>query len=436
VRGPGDEVRAGTLSVDGALEVEATAPGGATALARIAAVVQAAQSSKAPIQRLADRVSAIFVPAVLSIAAVTLIVWALLGRPIEGVLAAVSVLIISCPCALGIATPMAVMVGTGAASRRGILIKDAATLERAAAVATVLFDKTGTLTLGEPEVVAVEPAAGIAKEELLAFAAAAERSSEHPIGRAIVRAADAAGGPRWPTAEVRAEPGVGVRAMVDAGRGPESIAVLRDDAASCRVERDGALLGRITVSDAPRPESPEAIAALRALGCGLRMLTGDRRASALAIAARLGLRDDEVLADQTPIGKAEAIRAAPSPAAMVGDGINDAAALAVADVGIAMGGGASIAVESAPVVLLRSDPRGVARFLDLARRTMRTVRQNLFLAFVYNTVAIPAAAFGLLGTKGPLIAAIAMALSDLSVVGNAVRLKSSLAREERPTAPR
>lgn len=376
-------------------------------------------------QRLADRVSAVFVPVVLAIAALTVIGWSLAGRPLDGVLFAVTTLVISCPCALGIATPMAVMVGVGEAGRRGILVKDAATIERASEAKSVVFDKTGTLTAGAPEVTAIRPAGALGPTELLALAASAERGSEHPIGRAIVRRAEAERVAIAPATDFRAIAGLGVEATVD-GR---PVRVERDAEASCRVLVDGVVVGRIEVADAVRPESAAAIAALRRQGLELRLLTGDRRSRALDVAGEVGLRETEVLADATPESKASALESLPAARVMVGDGINDAAALAKADVGIAMGEGSALAIETAPIVLLRADPRGVPAILDVAAKTFRAVRQNLFLAFVYNAIAIPAAAFGLLGTRGPLVAAAAMALSDLCVVGNALRLKARLARE-------
>ncbi|MBL9148574.1 MAG: cadmium-translocating P-type ATPase [Phycisphaerae bacterium] len=429
-RGTGDTVHAGTIATDGAIEVVAATDGDATSLTRIAEIVERAQATRAPVQRLADRVSAVFVPVVLAIAALTVIGWSFAGRPLDGVLYAVTTLVISCPCALGIATPMAVMVGVGEAGRRGILVKDAATIERASRARSVVFDKTGTLTAGKPDVTAIRPSGGsTGANELLAIAASAERGSEHPIGRAIVRRAEAERLAIAPATSFRAIAGTGVEATVE-GR---LVRVERDAEASCRVLVDGTLVGHIDVADAVRPTSAAAVASLRHLGLELRLLTGDRRSRALDVAGAVGLRETEVLADATPESKAAALDALPAPRVMVGDGINDAAALARADVGIAMGEGSALAIETAPIVLLRGDPRGVPAILDVAAQTFRAVRQNLFLAFVYNAMAIPAAAFGLLGTRGPLVAAAAMALSDLCVVGNALRLKARLARERART---
>jgi Cu+-exporting ATPase len=429
-REPGDSVRAGCIALDGSLTVEATTAGDRTTLARVAALVQQAQSSRAPVQRLADRVSAVFVPAALAIALLALVAWWIAGAPMIGVLAATTVLVISCPCALGIATPMAVMVGTGEASRRGILIKDASTLEKAAATAVVLFDKTGTLSEGRPEVTEITPEGAERRSDVLALAASAETTSEHPIARAICRRAEADGIVVPPVGEFVAVTGEGVRARV----GTHMVAVLRDEHASCRIERDGALIGRITVADAIRPGSHEAVRSLRTMGIGVHLLTGDRPSPARTLAMAVGIDPSMVFANQTPETKSSLVRRASPASMMVGDGINDAAALAIADVGVAMGRGAGIAIEAAPVVLLRDDPRAVAEFIRLARATMTTVRQNLAFAFVYNAIAIPLAAGALLGTKGPLIAAIAMGLSDVCVVGNALRLKARLARERHAIA--
>lgn len=425
----GSTVRAGAIATDGALVVRAASGGRSTSLARIASIVLAARSSRAPIQRLADRVSSIFVPVVLSVAFVTVVGWTIAGRPVDGVLFAVTVLVISCPCALGIATPLAVMVGAGEASRRGMLVKDAATLERASTTRSVVFDKTGTLTMGRPEVASIEAVSGDARE-LLRLAAAVEARSEHPIARAILRRAEADGlGAPAPTREFRAIAGQGVEGLVELDGLRRSVRVVRDERASCRVEVDGVLAGRIAVADEPRAESRAAVAMLAEDGIRTTLLSGDRREAAESIGRAVGIPAEAIVADATPESKVEAIASFGPGTVMVGDGINDAAALARADVGIAMGGGTGLAIESAPIVLLSDDPRGVASVLRLARATMRAIRQNLFLAFVYNASAIPIAAFGLLGARGPLIAAAAMGLSDLCVVGNALRLKAKLKRQ-------
>ena len=432
-RAEGDAVVAGTVNGGGRLVVETTVDGMHTTVARVAELVRNAQSSQAPIQRLADRVSAVFVPAVLSIAAATLVLWGLLAGDWEtGVVSTVTVLIISCPCALGLATPMAVMVGAGEASRRGILVKSAASLEASGRLRRVVFDKTGTLTSGSPRVTAVEllpgaAAAGLDEGATLRLAAGAEASSEHPIGRAIVQASVERGVPAPPSEDFVARPGHGVEAVVE-GR---KVEVVRDERASCRLRVDDRDVARMRVDDDPRPDAAETIERLRELGLEVTMLTGDRRDAAMRIGAAIGLESDEIVADATPASKLEVIEGAGPHTAMVGDGINDAAALAAAELGIAMAGGAGAAIESADVVVPPTRVEGVADAVHLARQTLKTIRQNLFLAFLYNTLAIPAAAFGLLGASGPLIAAGAMACSDVSVIGNAIRLRRRLARERR-----
>ncbi|MDG2022550.1 MAG: cation-translocating P-type ATPase [Phycisphaerales bacterium] len=428
-RSPGDAVVAGTLNGTGRLVLEAIVDGRNTTVVRIAELVQKAQSSQAPIQRLADRVSSIFVPAVLSIAITTLLVWGfLLGDWSTGVVSTVTVLIISCPCALGLATPMAVMVGAGEASRRGILVKDAASLEASGRLARVIFDKTGTLTLGRPRVVAVEVVGDEFDEtSVLRIVASAEAGSEHPIARAIASAAEQRGIVPPRATEFAAIPGEGVTATVE-GR---AVRVGRDRDASCRIEVDGTLVARLMIDDEPRPDAASAITRLRSMGLEIGMLTGDRQASAERIAEQLGIRSDEITFEATPESKLAVITDAGANTAMVGDGINDAAALARADLGIAMAGGTGTAIEAANLVVPPDRVEAVPDAIHLSRRTLTTIRQNLFLAFVYNSIAIPAAAFGLLGTSGPLIAAGAMACSDISVIGNAVRLKNSLSRERR-----
>lgn len=429
-RGEGDQVRAGCIALDGAITVEASSAGDRTSLARMAVLVRQAQASQAPVQRLADRISAVFVPVVMLVAIVAFACWTLAGAPLAGLLAATTVLVISCPCALGIATPMAIMVGIGEASKRGILVKDAATLERAAAVEVLLFDKTGTLTRGEPALRSIEAIPPSFAHEVLSLAASVESPSEHPIARAICRRAAEEGIATRAIRGFEARPGHGVRAVV----GEDLIEVERDAEASCRVLRNGELIGRIALEDRPRPTAAAAVAALRGRGISPRLVTGDRRAAALALASAVGIEERHVFADQTPEMKLALVRDAGPHTMMVGDGINDAAALAASTVGVAMGRGAAIAVEASPVVLLRDDPAAIAGLLSLARATRRTVRQNLAFAFVYNALAIPIAALALMGTKGPLFAAAAMAMSDLCVVGNTLRLKSSLAKERRGVA--
>jgi Cu+-exporting ATPase len=436
-RRPGDPVVAGSVNTSGRLVIESTVSGRDTTVTRIAALVQQAQSSRAEIQRLADRVCAVFVPAVLTIATVTFIGWLIAGSWSTGIVATVSVLIISCPCALGLATPMAVMVGTGAASRRGILVKSAAALETAGRAGAVIFDKTGTLTEGRPSVTKVEVDDGTMTEAaLLALAAAVEAPSEHPVATAIVARARSLDLAIAPVADFTALPGAGVRGTVDGRR----VEIMRDETATCRVLVDGAPIGRITVSDRVRDDARGAIARLREQGLAVTMLTGDRREVAEAVGDEIGLSSTDVVAGVTPEAKlilvSERRRAGDHAVVMVGDGINDAAALADADLGIAMASGTNIAIESADIVIPGDRVTAVAETITIARVTLRTIRQNLFFAFIYNACAIPAAAFGLLGAHGPIIAALAMAGSDLTVIGNALRAKRILAKGhegERPS---
>ncbi len=427
LRRPGDQVVAGSMNTTGRLILAATVDGRHTTVARIAEIVQRAQASKAKVQRLADRVCAVFVPAVICIAALTFAGWWIAGDLPKGVVATVTVLIISCPCALGLATPMAVMVGAGAASRRGILIKSAVAFEQAGVARHVVFDKTGTLTAGALAVTDVQPTGSLAADEVLRLAAAVEAPSEHPIGRAIVAAAADRGLTVPPVSGFEADPGRGVRGRVDgrlveAGRG--------DGPATCRVLLDGNQVGTLSVSDRVRDDAAEAIRQLRALGLTVTMLSGDQPAAAFAIGRAIGLTRQDIVAGATPESKMAYV--SERPAVMVGDGINDAAALAAADLGIAMASGTNIAIESADVVIPGRHVTAVPTTILLARRTLTTIRQNLFFAFIYNAVAIPVAALGLLGSSGPLVAAAAMGLSDLTVIGNALRLKRRL----RLTGPR
>ncbi|MHC4590903.1 MAG: heavy metal translocating P-type ATPase, partial [Planctomycetota bacterium] len=340
----GDEVVAGSMNTTGRLVIEATVDGRHTTVTRIAEIVQRAQASKAGIQRLADRVCAVFVPAVLSIAAVTFIVWWLVaGRLAEGIVATVTVLIISCPCALGLATPMAVMVGAGSASRRGILIKSAAALEQAGRTRQVVFDKTGTLTVGRPEVTRIDRLDDhFGDDEVLRLAAAVESASEHPIGRAIVRAAADRDLDLPPVSGFQALPGHGVSGTVD-GR---SVEVGRADGATCRVTVDAREVAELTITDAVRADAAEAVSRLRDMDVEVTMLSGDRRAVAEAVGRALGLAPGQVEAEATPESKGAFVRALPPGAVMVGDGINDAAALVEADLGIAMASGTNIAIEA------------------------------------------------------------------------------------------
>ncbi|MCS7082945.1 MAG: heavy metal translocating P-type ATPase [Bacteroidota bacterium] len=447
---PGDWVWAGTLNQTGAFRFVAMRVGSDTRLQQIIRLVQEAQTSKAPIQRLADRVSAYFVPIVIAIAVLTFFAWLLFG-PSEhalryAVMTSVAVLIIACPCAMGLATPTAVMVGIGRGAEMGILFKGGAAIERLARVDTVLLDKTGTLTLGRLRVTDVVPMDGVAEEELARWAGAAEALSEHPVGKAL-----------WAWAYERlaelpqpeafeAHPGRGVRARVlgkevwvgapdwvARADGPEQFWAHAAELSSrgrtvLAVSVEGRLLGLLGLLDEPRPEAQAAVVALRRLGLELLMLTGDRAQAARAVAEAVGI--DRLWAQVPPEEKAACVRRLQQEGrrvAMVGDGVNDAPALAQADVGIAMGRGADVAAESSSVVLWADDLRQLARAVELARLTVRTIKQNLFWAFFYNTAAIPVAAgllypaFGLL--LSPMIGAAAMALSDVMVIGNSLRLR-------------
>jgi heavy metal translocating P-type ATPase len=442
--GAGDDVVGASLNGFGLLEIEATRVGPATRLAEIVRLLQAAQGSKAPVQRLADRVSAVFVPIVLGIAALTFLGWYLL-EPAPAVatalIHAITVLVIACPCALGLATPAAIMAGSGRAAEIGILFKGGEVFESARGIDVMLLDKTGTLTEGTMSLHEVVPAPGIDERELLALAAAAERGSEHPIARAVIDGA-AARGVDTPTAgSFRVTPGAGARAMVGAreisvGRPsglPDALERRADDmgaggATVFAVHADGRPLGLLSVSDRIKPGARDAIARLRRLGMDVGLVTGDRRATAEAIAAEAGI--DRVIAEVFPDGKVDEVRrlqAAGRHVAFVGDGINDGPALAAADLGIAMGGGADVAIEAADVSLLGSDLGSVADASELARRTYRVIAENLVWAFGYNVVMIPLAVFGVLT---PVWAAAAMAASSVSVVTNALRLR----RYRRPTA--
>ncbi len=483
----GERVSAGTMCFSGMLHVRAATTGRDTSLSRIARLVQHAQTSRPPIQRMADRVAAVFVPLVLVIAAATAIGWGVAGSWPTGIMAATAVLIISCPCALGLAGPMAVMVGTGEASLRGILIKDAAALERAGRIATILFDKTGTLTKGEPVVTNIELLAfdaqsdssgknpnsqssdlqtdaqkknatsqssdfqndaqiknamsqqmnaqatgqanstsqhALSLQHVLALSAAVESGSEHPIARAITRRAAQENVVVPLATQFESTPGLGVRAQVNG----QSVEMRRDASASCVLLINGASVARFTLADSLRAEAPKVIKALHTIGMKTGLITGDRLVEALRIARESGIDQDMVTADATPESKLAVIRGHGESAMMVGDGVNDSAALAAAGLGVAMGGGTSIASESASIVLVGGTLSSLPALIDISKATLRCMRQNLFLAFMYNVVAIPLAAFALLGAYGPAIAAAAMACSDISVVGNAVRLKWALKR--------
>ncbi|WP_080422957.1 heavy metal translocating P-type ATPase [Burkholderia ubonensis] len=450
----GDPVTAGSINGEGALVVETTAIGAETTLARIIRLVESAQAEKAPIQRLVDRVSAVFVPAILGIAALTLIGWLMAGAGAEtAILNAVAVLVIACPCALGLATPAAIMAGTGVAARHGVLIKDAQALELAQRATVIAFDKTGTLTEGKPSVTAFD-AVGLPRDEALALAAAVQRHSDHPLARAVVAAhhADVAargGATSAPVAtDARAVAGRGVEARV-AGRllalgstrwrDELGIAVPPAlDARAAELERAGNTISWLMRADAPRaplalialiafgdtvkPGARDAIAALAARGVASVLVTGDNRGSAAAVAASLGI--GEVHAQVLPDDKARVVAALKRThdgiVAMVGDGINDAPALAAADVGIAMATGTDVAMHTAGITLMRGDPSLVADAIDISKRTYRKIQQNLFWAFVYNLVGVPLAALGWLN---PVIAGAAMAFSSVSVVTNALLLR-------------
>ena len=418
----GDTVVAGSMNTTGRLIIETSVNGRDTTVSRIAKLVQRAQTSRAPIQRLADRVSSFFVPAVLSIAAVTLLGWWLAGDFSKGIISAVTVLIISCPCALGLATPMAVMVGTGAASRRGILIRNAEALERIGRSTRVVFDKTGTLTVGQPKVSEIAPQPGFTTESLLHLAASVESPSEHPLAQSIVSEAKARAIKLSNVEQFTSIPGKGVQGLVD-GR---LVVVQRDLNATAQVLVDGVSAGTLTLNDRLREDAKLATTQLQALGMYVSILSGDRRAATEAIATELGLSTQQVVAEATPESKAAFIKSQGGDTIMVGDGLNDAAALATSGIGIAMASGTNVAIEAASVVIPGNRVVAIPELIELSRGTLRTIKQNLFFAFLYNALAIPLAALGILGESGPLWAALAMGLSDITVVGNALLLKRRL----------
>lgn len=409
--GLGDEVTGATINTSGRLVVEATHVGEQTKLAQMAKLIDEAQSGKADVQRLADKVSGIFVPIVIVIALLTLL--------FAGFSNAVAVLIIACPCALGLATPTALLVGTGRGAEQGILIRGPEVLEGAHAITTVVMDKTGTVTTGTMRVVDVEPAGG-AREDVLRAAAAVEAYSEHPIGRAIAEAGREEFGGLPEVTGFRNLPGHGVEGtvvgqVIRVGRGDEGAST--NKATTVKVSADGRAIGTISVADTVRPTSAEAVRKMHDMGLKTVLLTGDNQQVADAVAREVGI--DEVIAGVMPEDKVAHIRSLEN-VAMVGDGVNDAAALASADLGIAMGSGTDAAIEAADITVMRDDLLAVADALRLARKTLRTIKMNLFWAFAYNVAAIPLAAFGLLN---PMLAGAAMALSSVFVVSNSLRLK-------------
>ena len=436
----GDKVITGTVNGDGALEINVDAVGADTRLARITRLVEAAQSGTAPVQRLVDQISAVFVPVILVLAALTFAGWLAVGAGFEAAMvAAVSVLVIACPCALGLATPTALVAGTGAAARAGVLIRDIETLERAHMVGTVAFDKTGTLTLGQPGVTDIVAADGVSQDDVVATAAALEHASEHPLAKAVRRKAEEAGLALAAVSGVTAIRGQGVSGNIDgetafvgtaelmAEHGIDISAVesqasdLENQARTLAfVARNGRLLGLLGFADTLRPEAKQAIAALGDDGMKTLMLTGDLAAVASKVAGDLGI--DDVRARLSPEDKLRALgdlQAAGGQIAFVGDGLNDGPALAAADLGIAMSGGTDVAREAAALTLMRPDLRLVPAALEIARKTRRTIRQNLIWAFGYNVIGVPLAAFGFLS---PAFAGAAMALSSVSVVTNAAWL--------------
>jgi len=421
----GDNVTGGTLNHQGSFTFEATRVGAETALALIIKLVQEAQGSKAEVQRLADKVASIFVPVVLAIAAVTFVATLLnAGDTTEGVLRTVAVLVIACPCALGLATPTAIMVGTGRGASEGILIKNAQALELAGSLDCIVFDKTGTLTEGSPTVTSLHPVEGVSEEELLRLAASAESRSEHPLGRAILKEATGRGLELSEPESFESETGMGVRAQIGEDRifvGRTSNRPVNQPEQTVVVAlRNGRPLGQIWLQDKIRDDAADAIRLLHERGIKTILLTGDHAEVANAVARKIGI--DEVFADLRPNQKNEKIeelRQSGFTVGMVGDGINDAPALAAADVGFAMGRGSAVAMEAGDITIAGSRPSSVVVAIELSRRTLGTIKQNLFFAFVYNVLAIPLASIGALS---PMIAAGAMAASSVSVVMNSLRL--------------
>ena len=446
---PGDAVTSATVTSSGYLELRATRVGGDTTLSQIIRLMEEAASSKAPLSRLADRISGIFVPVVMAISLTAALLWAFVGgMDVRFCLSiAIAVLVISCPCALGLATPVAIMVGTGQAAQQGILIKSAESLELLHKVQTVVLDKTGTVTMGQPRVTDILCAPGVTEEELLCVAASAEKPSEHPLAHAIVEESQARHIPLCPVSGFRSVPGGGIQATLsgeavlagNAGylaQNGVSLAAMEADAH--RLAEDGKtplffaesghLLGCIAVADVVKPDSAKAIAALRRMGRRVVLLTGDNQRTANAIARQIGV--DQVIAQVLPQDKAKCVAQLQQQGqrvAMVGDGVNDAPALAQADVGLAIGAGTDIAIESADVVLMKSSLLDIPAAMDLSRAVLRNIKQNLFWAFFYNSIGIPVAAGVLYPalhlTLNPMLAAAAMSLSSVCVVSNALRLR-------------
>ena len=440
---PEAKVFAGTLNQEGLLECRATGVGSETMLAAIVRLVAEAQGSKAPIQRLADRISGIFIPVVLAIALATFLGWWLIGgNLIAAMVNAVAVLVIACPCALGLATPTAIMVGTGRGAQAGILVRNAAALEQAEKIQTLVVDKTGTLTEGTPAVMAVAPAHSMTENHVLRFAATLEQGSEHPLARAIVRRAGELKLPLGKVEKFLAIPGNGASATVTLENehatnvlvgtprwlqaegvsiDAKVLAAIPEGNTVIGVARDGQFLGLIAIADRLRASSPRTILALQDMGIHTLMLTGDHPSTALAIASQAGISDYR--AEVLPADKAKVIREIKQTGqimGMVGDGVNDAPALAAADVSFAIGAGSDIAIEAADITLMRNDLMSVVDAIRLSKATLAKIRQNLFFAFVYNVLGIPLAAFGLLN---PVIAGAAMAMSSVSVVSNSLLLK-------------
>jgi Cu+-exporting ATPase len=451
-REAGGKLIGGTVNQSGGLVMRAEQVGRDTMLARIVQMVADAQRSRAPVQRLADQVAGWFVPAVLVVAVLAFIAWSAWGpepRFTFGMIAAVSVLIIACPCALGLATPMSIMVGVGRGAQAGVLIRNAEALERLEKVDTIVIDKTGTLTEGRPAVVGVRTAGGITEDELLGLAAAAERGSEHPLAAAILAEAKRRGLAIAEAEEFSSPSGKGVTAAVGGRRvalgnatmmreagtdtgllDAEADALRKEGATVIFVGVDGAPAGLIAIADPVKQTTPAALAALKESGLRIVMLTGDNRTTAEAVAARLGI--DEVEADVLPEDKArtvERLRREGRVVAMAGDGVNDAPALAAADVGIAMGTGTDVAIQSAGVTLIKGDLRGIVRARRLSQAVMSNIRQNLFFAFIYNAAGVPVAAGVLYPVLGvllsPMLAALAMSLSSVSVIANSLRLRAA-----------